>query len=89
VVSLFLDVEENNRSNGPGQIKPHIMILVKTSKPIYMGLNQFLGFFYNLNVGSICPGWSKDFYNSRSDYGKNGVHFNQHTIIVLVTITSL
>lgn len=61
MVSLFLDVEENNRSNGPGQIKPHIMILVKTSKPIYMGLNQFSGFFNNPNVGVNLPWLEQEF----------------------------
>jgi hypothetical protein len=55
MVSLLLDVEDNNRSKGPGQIDPHIVILVKTSKPIYMGLNQFWGFFYNRNVGVNLP----------------------------------
>jgi hypothetical protein len=34
--SYFLFVEENNRSKGPGQIDPCIVILVKMSKPIYM-----------------------------------------------------
>jgi hypothetical protein len=88
-VYLFLDVEENNRSKGPGQIDPHIVILVKTSKPIHMGLNWFWGFFYNPNVRVNLPLAGARIFIIAGVTIANGIYFNQHAIIVLVRITSL